>query len=377
VLHTGAVRTIGVEEELLLVQSGSGRALSMAGQVIRRAATDREDTSDGEPTGSLGKELQQQQIETDTAPHTDLAALGDDVRAWRRTAIDSARRSGAQVAALGTCPVPVEPRIVDDDRFRTMSERFGITTAQNLTCACHVHVSVDSREEAIAVIDRIRPWLPILIAVSANSPFWQGEDTSYASYRTQAQSRWPTAGPTELFGSAQAYDELVSSMVATNTVLDSAMLYFDARPSERYPTVEIRVADVCLDASDTVLVAGLARGLVSTAAAEWAAGEAAPRVPVALLRLANWQASRAGLAGDLLDPVTSRPRPARDVVGDLLEHVRPALRESGDEEAVGEGIEALVDRGTGADRQRATHRRTGGLADVVAEAVRITAGEES
>ena len=281
------------------------------------------------------------------------------------------------MAALGTCPVPVEPRTVADDRFATMSDRFGITTAENLTCACHVHVSVDSREEAIAVIDRIRPWLPTLIALSANSPFWQGKDTAYASYRTQAQSRWPTAGPTELFGSAQAYDELVASMVATNTVLDAGMLYFDARPSERYPTVELRVADVCLDAADTVLIAGLARGLVTTAATEWAAGEDAARVPVALLRLANWQASREGLAGDLLDPVTSRPRPARDVVGDLLEHVRPALRESGDEAAVAEAIEALLDRGTGADRQRATHQRTGGLADVVAEAVRITAGEES
>lgn len=370
---------MGVEEELLLVESGTGRALSLASQVLQQAAADAspDDAADVPFTGALEKELQRQQIETGTAPHADLTALGEDVRAWRRTAIDAARHSGAQIAALGTSPIPVEPRPTDNDRFREMAERFGITTAENLTCGCHVHVSIESREEAVAVIDRIRPWLPILIAVSANSPFWQGNDTSYASYRTQAQSRWPTTGPTEIFGSAEAYDDLVASMMATNTVLDSAMLYFDARVSQSYPTVELRVADVCLDPDDTVLVAGLARAMVMTAAAEWAAGEVAPPVPVAMLRLANWQASRAGLGGNLLDPLTGRPRPADEVVHQLLDHVRPALRECGDEVAVTEALERVLAVGNGADRQRDTWERTGNLADVVADAVRVTAGQEA
>lgn len=370
---------MGVEEELLLVESGTGRALSLASQVLQQAAADAspDDAADVPFTGALEKELQRQQIETGTAPHADLAALGEDVRAWRRTAIDAARHSGAQIAALGTSPIPVEPRPTDNDRFREMAERFGITTAENLTCGCHVHVSIESREEAVAVIDRIRPWLPILIAVSANSPFWQGNDTSYASYRTQAQSRWPTTGPTEIFGSAEAYDDLVASMMATNTVLDSAMLYFDARVSQSYPTVELRVADVCLDPDDTVLVAGLARAMVMTAAAEWAAGKVAPPVPVAMLRLANWQASRAGLGENLLDPLTGRPRPAGEVVHQLLDHVRPALRECGDEVAVTEALERVLAVGNGADRQRDTWERTGSLADVVADAVRVTAGQEA
>src|SRR5690606_29052495 len=125
------------------------RALSLAGQVLRRAAAeiDGAASSDDEVTGTLEKELQQQQIETGTAPHSDLDALAEDVQAWRQTAIDAARDSGARVAALGTCPIPVEPRPVKNDRFRKMSERFGITTEENLTCGCHVHVSVDSREE--------------------------------------------------------------------------------------------------------------------------------------------------------------------------------------------------------------------------------------
>jgi len=370
------MRSVGVEEELLIVESGSGRALSLASQVLRTAAERADDGMDDGSAGALEKELQRQQIETGTAPHTELTALGEDVRARRRTAIDAARHSGAQVAALGTSPVPVEPRTTDNERFHTMSERFGITTAENLTCGCHVHVSIESQEEAVAVVDRIRPWLPILIALSANSPYWQGKDTSYASFRTQAQARWPTAGPTELFGSARAYDDVIASMVATDTVLDVGMIYADARVSQRYPTVELRVADVCLDPADTVLIAGLARAMVMTAAAEWADGKAAPPVPVALLRLANWQASRAGLGGNLLDPATARPRPAQEVVQQLLEHVRPALRECGDELAVTEALDLVLARGNGADRQRQTWERTGSLADVVADAVRVTSGQE-
>lgn len=370
------MRTVGVEEELLLVEPGSGRALPVASQVLRRAASRTGEAPDG-VTGALTKELQQQQIETGTKPHRELTALAADVRAWRRAAVEAARATGAQVAALATCPTALRPRPTDDERYRRMVERFGVTTVENLTCGCHVHVSVESREEAVAVIDRIRPWLPILIALSANSPFWQGKDTSYASYRTQAQMRWPTAGPTEIFGSARAYDDLVVSMVASDTVLDPDMLYFDARVSQHYPTVEIRVADVCLDPADSVFVAGLARALVTTAATAWVVGEPAPRVPLALLRLASWRASRSGLGGDLLDPCTARPRPARDVVADLVEHVRPALRETGDEATVEAAVAVVLARGTGADRQRSTWERTGSLAEVVADAVRITVGPDA
>ncbi|WP_420111783.1 carboxylate-amine ligase [Pseudactinotalea sp.] len=379
------MRTVGVEEELLLVESGSGRALSKAGQVLRRAAAERAepavatglDPAASEVVGALEKELQQQQIETGTAPHSDLTTLEEDLRQWRRTAIDAARHNGARVAAIATSPVPVEPRIVNDERFDRMTQRFGLTTAENLTCGCHVHVSVESRDEAVGVIDRIRPWLPILVALTANSPFWQGQDTSYASFRTQAQGRWPTAGPTELFGSAQAYDDLVRRMVASDTVLDSAMIYFDARASEHYPTVEVRVADVCTDVGDTVMLAGLARALVTTAAAQWAAGDPAPPVPIAMLRLASWQASRAGVSANLLEPLTGLPRPASDVVGEFLEHVGPALRESGDDADVTAAVGTVLSRGTGADRQRATWEQTGDLADVVAQAGRITAGHDS
>ena len=157
-----------------------------------------------------------------------------------------------------------------------MVERFGLTTAEQLTCGCHVHVEVADDAEGVGVLDRIRVWLPPLLALSVNSPFWQGEDTGYASFRSQAWSRWPSAGPAPFWGSPAAYHREIDRMVSSGVLLDRHMAYFDARLSDRYPTVEVRVADVCLDLADTILIAGLVRALVETAAAEWAAGVPAP-----------------------------------------------------------------------------------------------------
>ena len=134
------------------------------------------------------------------------------------------------------------------------------------TPGCHVHVSISSPDEGVAVLDRIRPWLPVLLALSANSPFWQGRDSAYASFRYQAWTRWPSAGPTDAFGTVEVYRQTVQQMVRTGTLLDTGMVYFDARLSDHYPTIEIRISDVCLYADDAALIAALARALVETEA---------------------------------------------------------------------------------------------------------------
>lgn len=381
------MRTVGVEEELLLVDAESGRPRSVAARTLRYAdevvkpaepsnggAAAQTAAADEAPGGSLEHELQQQQIETDTIPHTDMGALGDGVRAWRAHAITAARRAGARVIASGTSPLPVGAAIVGKPRYLQMVEHFGLTTTEQLTGACHVHVSVESDEEGVGVLDRIRGWLSVLLALSANSPFWQGEDTKYASFRSQAMVRWPTAGPTEAFGGAEAYHDLVASMIASGAILDEGMVYFDARLSHHYPTVEIRVADVCPDAADTVLIAALCRGLVDTAAAAWRAGDDPLPISVSMLRLMSWQAGRFGIEGDLIDPRTLKPRAAREVVADLIDHVRAALRGNGDEALVDEQVDRIFARGNGAMRQRAVLEKTGQLSDVVADLATATAG---
>jgi carboxylate-amine ligase len=243
-----------------------------------------------------------------------------------------------------------------------------------LTCGCHVHVSVSDDEEGVAVLNRIRVWLPVLTALTANSPFWQGEDTGYASYRSQAWHRWPSAGPNEVFADAAEYHRLIDAVLATGTVLDTGMVYFDARLSAHWPTVEVRTADVALRVEDAVTLAGIVRGLVETAARAARAGNPPPEVPAAVLRVATWRAGRSGLSGDLVHPLTGRPAPAADVLGALLEHVGPALADVGDEQRVTDGVGMLLRQGTGADLQRRIHQATGDLTAVVRAAVAVTAG---
>jgi carboxylate-amine ligase len=368
------MRTVGVEEELLLVDAHDNRTTPVATRVLRVATARGDAGGEYAGTGSLEFELQEQQLEAYTSPHTALSALEEELRGWRDKAASAAQETGARVVASATCPVEVEPRLVRHARYVKMAERFAIVTREQLTCGCHVHVSVGCAEEAVGVLDRIRVWLPTLVAVSANSPFWQGRDTGYASFRSQALLRWPVSGPTEIYGTAQGYRTLVDGMLASGTILDEGMVYFDARCSHRFPTVEIRAPDVCLDVRDAVLVAALCRGLVETAAEEWAAGEPTPPVPTALLRLARWQAARCGISGRLLDPLTSRPRPASDVIAELVDHVRPALRNSGDDALVTERIERVLVRGNGATRQREVFESTGDLRDVNAALAQATLG---
>ncbi|GAA2494659.1 glutamate--cysteine ligase [Streptomyces thermolineatus] len=357
-------RSMGVEEELLLVDPDTGLARSVAEAVVG--------PSEGSGPEELSQEFQREQVETGTRPCVRADDLAVQIRNRRQRAADRAREAGAEVAALGTSPLAVEPSLTPESRYRRMAAEFGLTAQEQLTCGCHVHVQVDSDEEGAAVLDRIRPWLPVLTAMSANSPFWQGNDSGYRSYRSLVWGRWPTAGPYDPFGSADGYRQTVHSLLATGTILDEGMVYFDARLSRHWPTVEIRVADVCLDADDAVLLALLVRGLVETAAREWRAGRPPAPVPTSLLRLAGWRAARSGLEGQLLDPGTCRPVPAEDAVRTLLGHLAPALDDAGDLRTATDLTERLLARGNGARIQRSVVEGGGGLADVVAEAVKHT-----
>lgn len=367
------MRTVGVEEELLLVSAATGRPVSVAGDVLRRVQKAGRDKRGG---GALDHEFKQQQVETASAPQRSMSDLHQDVTSWRSTAIDAARGVDALVIASGTSPIRADSVLMPDARYAQIADLVAQTARDQLACACHVHVAVESDEEGIGVLDRIRDWLHILVAISANSPFWQGADSGYASYRSEVIRRWPTAVIPEVFGSVDAYRSLVSAMKDTRVMLDDGMVYFDARLSHHYPTVEIRVADVCPDVHDTVLIAALCRGLVDSAARDWSAGVPPLSTTASVLRLAGWQAARFGLSGDLLDPHTMKPAPAAAVVSALIEHVRAALAANGDEDFVEEQVGSVLERGNGADRQRAVLKRTGQLTEVVADLARVTAGED-
>lgn len=358
---------MGVEEEYLLVDR-DGVPVAVAGAALTRTPSGPDD---GGPGGDVGPELMQQQLESGTRPCRDLGDLELEVRAARARADAAAWDADARVVALATSPVLASATVTPDPRYLEMTEAFGLTAREQLTCGCHVHVEVADDDEGVAVLDRIGPWLAPLVALSANSPFWDGADSGYASYRSLVWSRWPTAGPVGTFGSLAAYRALVDDLLGSGTVLDAGMLYFDARLSARYPTVEVRVADVCLRAQDTVLVAALVRALVETAARSAASGDPAPDVRVEQLRVAAWRAARSGLAGDLVSPVTRRPAPAAAVVRELVDHVTPALLAAGDLERVGDGVARVLRDGTGAQVQRRWAEQDG-PAGVVVRAARAT-----
>jgi carboxylate-amine ligase len=273
------------------------------------------------------------------------------------------------VVAVAT-PVLVDEgdvEVTPKPRYLRMMGEFGEAARDSIVCGMHIHVEVDGVEEAVAALDRIRPWLPVLLAMSANSPFWHGLDTGYSSWRRQVLRRWPSAGEVEAFGTADNYHAAVQDLLATGAAMDKAMIYFDARPSATYPTLEVRVCDVCTDVDDVALLAVLTRALVEVSVRSWARGEPVPAWRTDLLRAAHWRAARDGLTGHLIHPHTRRPAAARAVVEALCAHTHDVLADAGEEERVTDLVERLLRRGTGSSRQRAVMSRSEDLRDVVAD----------
>jgi carboxylate-amine ligase len=349
--------TVGVEEEFHLAEPGERSPAPAAEDVLAAVA---------ELGSEATAELQRSQVETATAVCRTLDELAAGVADRRRGLLAAADRAGVGVVAAGTLPLAAARGLspYPKPRYERLVAEYAEVGREQLACAMQVQVGVADRELAVAALPRLAPWLPVLLALSASSPFHEGHDTGYASYRSVLWSRWPTGGPPLAFASAAEYDQLVDDLVASGTIADPGMVYFDVRPSARYPTLEVRVCDSVPLLEDVVTLAGVVRALVLTAVREVAAGTPGTVRPE-LVRAARWRAGRSGLGDVLVDPRGARAQPAREVVGTLLEHVRPALDDLGDTDRVVAGVEALVRRGTAADRQRAVHSRRERLADVV------------
>lgn len=193
--------------------------------------------------------------------------------------------------------------------------------------------------------------LPTLLALSANSPFCEGVDTGYASWRTVALSRWPATDIPPRFSSAAHYDRVTAMLHAGGALVGTAHPYWLVRPSGRFPTVEIRVADVAATVDEAVLQAALGRALVRTALTDLAAPAAPDEEQI--LKAALWAAARYGLGGGGVHPTTGERMPAMALLEEMLAWIAPALRDLGDEEETGRLLAALTRTGTGADRQRA------------------------
>lgn len=356
---TGPLLTVGVEEEFLLVDPHTRLLLPVAAPVIANAQIKLGDL--------VTPELTCYQVETRTEPHRDLRSLAEQLYANRLHLSRVAAAHGAGLVSSGTpvlAPAGATP-FMPSDRYERSTRSFGALDEEQVCCACHVHVGMDSREEAIQVSNHLRRWIPVLIAVAANSPLWGGRDTGHASWRTVCWARWPAAGPPPYFESAAHYDDLVATLIDTGVALDAHGIYWDIRPSHHVPTLEVRLADAGLTVDDTLLIAALVRAAATTALAAVRAGRTAPRPEPHLLRAASWRSARNGLSGTLLDPVSREPAPSSRRMHHLLAWLQPALTRNGDTTLVDSLLSQLNLHGTGAVRQRAALRHRQHPADTV------------
>ncbi|WP_083972561.1 carboxylate-amine ligase [Actinoplanes awajinensis] len=356
--------TFGVEEEFLLLDPIHGRPVPAAPAVLRMLRNE---------TGPRA-ELMNYQVETATAVCTGTDELGAELRRLRALAAEAARARGCRLVATAVAPygAPALSAITDAPRYHGLAARHPTLTALSGVCACQVHVGVPSRDLGAQVLTRLRPWLATLLAISANSPFTGGHDTGYASHRYDLVSQWPTARPPDEWRDAADYDRAVQRLLRRGAAMDERSIYFLARLSPRYPTVEVRVADTCLDRGTTLLLAALVRALVVTATADVRAGlpppPAAPRWVIGSLLAA----AHNGLAGPGIDPFTGDAVPAWDLVSVLVGHVGAALAALGDTATVATQLARLREHGTGAERQRRLWKRAATPFDIVAGLAAIT-----
>jgi carboxylate-amine ligase len=360
--------TLGVEEEYLLVDAVEPRAVEAVEDVF--------DQLPQELRGEVQHEFQRTQIEVASPPQLDLGSLHQAMRRLRSSVAAAADRAGVRLIAAGTGPAagPLA-RVVDTPRYHRMRERFGDLSPGPGMCGMHVHVSIPDPESGVQVLNHLRPWLPIFQAATANSPLFNGHDTGYASWRSLLWERWPTVGPTPYLQSHEQYETLVADLEASGAMLDEGMLYWYARLSAHYPTVEIRMGDVTPTLDDAMLLAALTRGLVATLLQDVRDGVPAPNVPHPLLMAAHWRAAHDGLEGLNIDMATREPRPAWRLMRQLFDYVRPELDRHGDLELATILMGRLRSHGTGAARQRAVLSRNGSVAEVVDWLASATRGD--
>ncbi|AGA29743.1 carboxylate-amine ligase [Singulisphaera acidiphila] len=351
--------TIGVEEEYQIVNPETRELRQRAQRILLKAQeTVGEDVTN---------ELFLSQIEIGTPVCKTLGEVRAELVRLRSGVIHAAQREGSRIVAAGTHPFShwENQAITPKPRYYGIAADFQQLAREQIIFGCHVHVGISDRELAIQVMNRARPWLAPLLALTANSPFWLGMETGYSSYRTELFQRFPMVGTPHVLASRTEYDDLVSALVETGSISDGSKIYWDIRPSSHFETLEFRVTDVCASIDEAVMVAGLCRALARTCYAQAERGLPIEHARPELLRAAKWRASRYGLDGELIDIDARLAVPAAQLIEKFLEFLRPTLEEAGEWDEIDTLVRETLKRGTGAKRQRDVFAQHGRFEDVV------------
>ncbi|HEY3477302.1 MAG TPA: YbdK family carboxylate-amine ligase, partial [Streptomyces sp.] len=277
--------TLGVEEEYLLLDGPTGLPSPRVAQV--RAAALLEPLLD---SGEVDVELLQAQVEVATPICETLDEVDAHLLRFRQAVARAADLAGCRLAATGGAPMmaaghePVTPKA----RYREMRADAGRLVDEQLIDGMHIHVAVPDREAGASALGYLRPWLPVMVALGGNSPYWDSRDSGFASWRTVVFGRWPVSGSPPFTADAADYERRVEALLATGVIPDRRQIYWHARLSERYPTLEVRAPDVQLDVDSAVTLAGLTRAMVATALREARRGVRPLDPPGSILYAAGW-----------------------------------------------------------------------------------------
>jgi carboxylate-amine ligase len=355
--------TVGVEEEYMLLDPAGYDLVSGVEPLLEEAAS-------SEFADRLKPELMQCVLESGTVVCEDVPAAEADLRGIRRYVAERARARGMRLAAAGTHPFSLHEhqKITARDRYRALVEMLQYVARRELVFGMHVHVAVPSPEACLAVMEGVLIELPVLLALSANSPFWRGESTGLASTRAMIFAAFPRSGLPPRFESYQDYAEAVGFMEATGAIADYTHLWWDVRPHPRFGTLELRVMDCQTRVEDTVALAAYVQCLVKLLLDRFEGGEPVLSYHRMLMAENKWLAARYGLDAPLMDLAAGKrvKVPARTLARRRMRDLRPIARHLGCAHALAR-IDVILDKGTGADRQSQVWNANHDIVEVAAE----------
>jgi carboxylate-amine ligase len=354
--------TVGIEEELMILDASS---LDLASAIDAILGEDP-------PRGEVKPELLESVLEISTSPCPDVATAAVQLAALRSLVADRAAAQGLRIGASGTHPFArwEDQRVVSDDRYRGLIRSLGFVARQELVFGMHVHVGMADAEETIHVANHLRPYVPLLIALSANSPLWRGEPTGLASSRVPIFRAFPRVGLPPRFDGWQDFQRRVQTLVDGGVIEDYTYLWYDVRPHPRLGTIEIRAMDSQTRLEHTTALAALVVSLVKLLTERAQAGTHVAEEPWELIDENRWLAARHGLDAELLDHEGGR-RPARELTEALLSELRPHAAQLGCEAQL-DGISDLLRGGNGAHRQQMVFEANRDLRELMGEIVEHT-----
>lgn len=363
----GTPFTIGIEEELMLLDPRSCDLV----HGIERVLADVPDSH----ADRVHPELFQSVLEISTSPCADVAEGVAQLAELRSLVSEIAGTHDMVVGAAGTHPFALcrDQRIVDRERYRELIGELGFIASRELIFGTHVHVAIDSPDKAIYVADGIRRYLPTLLALSANSPFWEGERTGLMSARTPIFRGFPRVGVPPHYGSWEIYSRRVEQMMRAGAIDDYTFLWWDVRPHPKLGTVETRVFDQASRLEDTAAFAALTQALCHRFARLFDDGEPMTEQPWELIDDNKVRAAVSGIDGQLIDFARGEQLPAKELVARLCRSLEPDARELGCEAELGR-VSGIIAEGTGATRQLEFVDAHGGdLVELVRAEVAVTA----